>query len=894
MDKQVGPKELEQARKGLSSLKKQDLVDMGKNTKAPEALKNLMTAVSLILKQKGDWPSVQTFFVKQDVLKLLQDFHMNKIDNDILERISPILENPNFSEKSVSSVSKSAAVIYKWLNVVYNYGKILYAPVEADSKRSPHSEKEEKQQEPEEEEGNEEEGNNNEEEEEPNDGVETTQRAKKQEESLASQLQTIREHDLSEIIATSRPQIVVIRIMEAMCLILGEPEHDWAAATRLLKNHTSLMKRLTGMQIKDIPKRRIAAVKPYTIKPELAPKAVGKVNKTVGIFASWLRSVVEEWEKIHGELPEKKIVKEFDETERFMSYTSKLQNAKGLRGSMENLHSNKTDYTFQLEQKTKIMGDLKEIEIFEFKRLHATQKVIEGLMVVLEGQYSNWSSVNKLLSNYEAVMEKIKSVDVFQIPMERIEKLREIIQDPELDRHAILPFSTPIRKLLEWLDAIIDWRIHEESEKNEVQIPKPTLIFCNTAHINELRTFQNPTSKIKKVFEAVLAILGEKGDWTNARKLMANSVKFLDTLTKLNIEKIPGANIEKALKILEDPETEAGKVKLVNQAAGDLAQWARGVVDYWVMKMGLAKRQKQVEEQKSNEKSERKPRDDDSKGAFYITELTAPIHSTSYQVSERDLNQIKELQDPSYRVIRVIEGICTLLGEDPSWENGLKILSNTDDLLERVYKLRIEDIPEERVEEVKGVIQDPQLSYDDVLQDSPAAANLLNWLSSFVSQERQKTTPKDDYDMSDNQGKVKRTKALYEYELKYRQALEEVKQLTRDDVLELNGFKNSSGHISKIMDLVSSLLGRNTGWEEAQELINSEDFLTQIINLGVDDLTKEKIEKAVLVEDADTKAKNVENINKTAAVLAKWSRAIVKLWKAKQAVRESYNLKPFN
>jgi len=99
------------------------------------------------------------------------------------------------------------------------------------------------------------------------------------------------------------------------------------------------------------------------------------------------------------------------------------------------------------------------------------------------------------------------------------------------------------------------------------------------ADIVEVKGFAKPPDAVKTVMEAVCIMFGQKPDWDNSKKILAD-MQFLDKLKTYDKDNIPAATLKKVAKYIADPTMEASAVQRVSKAAGGLALWVHAMDVY--------------------------------------------------------------------------------------------------------------------------------------------------------------------------------------------------------------------------------------------------------------------------------------------------------------------------
>lgn len=90
------------------------------------------------------------------------------------------------------------------------------------------------------------------------------------------------------------------------------------------------------------------------------------------------------------------------------------------------------------------------------------------------------------------------------------------------------------------------------------------------------------------------------------------------------------------------------------------------------------------------------------------------------------INEVKNYTKPSETVVKIMEAVCTLLGEKTSWDNAKKLLGT---LQERLATFDKDNIPEKSLKILRDkYIPLQELQIDVAFKSSQAAGNLCAWL----------------------------------------------------------------------------------------------------------------------------------------------------------------------
>jgi hypothetical protein len=157
-------------------------------------------------------------------------------------------------------------------------------------------------------------------------------------------------------------------------------------------------------------------------------------------------------------------------------------------------------------QKFKKILEFSDKQVEELKISHASQKVTEGLYIIIDGGKPDWFVINRFLGNPSLLFERIKALNPTKIPKDRVNRLRYCLADPSFDRNLISKASPTVQLGFEWLQTVLEINqsalvpVIEQPIPQEIEALRPKLIFISTSDLTEIKSFTNPAEKIKKVF----------------------------------------------------------------------------------------------------------------------------------------------------------------------------------------------------------------------------------------------------------------------------------------------------------------------------------------------------------------------------------------------------------
>ena len=131
---------LDGAMKALNTLSKSDITEVKSMTKPPPGVRLTMEAVCIMLAVEPDmvknpnappykipdyWgPAKKKVLNDLNFLNKLRNYPIDTVDPNIVARVMPYIENPDFNDKEIRRASKAAAGMCKWVHAVVTYDKV--------------------------------------------------------------------------------------------------------------------------------------------------------------------------------------------------------------------------------------------------------------------------------------------------------------------------------------------------------------------------------------------------------------------------------------------------------------------------------------------------------------------------------------------------------------------------------------------------------------------------------------------------------------------------------------------------------------------------------------------------------------------------------------------------
>jgi dynein heavy chain, axonemal len=115
---------LNSAIKALDSISKSDITIVKTFTSPPPLVKTVMESVCIMFDMKPDWDSSKKLLGDSQFLDKLKTYDKDNIDEKLLRKIKPYLDNPDFNTESVKKVSSAAAGLCMWVGAMDVYARV--------------------------------------------------------------------------------------------------------------------------------------------------------------------------------------------------------------------------------------------------------------------------------------------------------------------------------------------------------------------------------------------------------------------------------------------------------------------------------------------------------------------------------------------------------------------------------------------------------------------------------------------------------------------------------------------------------------------------------------------------------------------------------------------------
>jgi dynein heavy chain len=116
---------LKAAVQALKGLDKKDITEMKSFANPPKAVKTVLEAVCILLKQKPDWDTAKKVMTDSQFMSKLQKYDKDNIEPKIIARMKrDYLQHPDFQLDNVKKVSKAATSLCMWGHAMVVYDEV--------------------------------------------------------------------------------------------------------------------------------------------------------------------------------------------------------------------------------------------------------------------------------------------------------------------------------------------------------------------------------------------------------------------------------------------------------------------------------------------------------------------------------------------------------------------------------------------------------------------------------------------------------------------------------------------------------------------------------------------------------------------------------------------------
>jgi len=112
---------IKRARKDLSGLKREDFVIIRSYVHPSKVVQSVCYLMAILLGHEPNWKTVQCLLAQPDLLELLYDYDIECVRPDILEKMIPIMSDPNLTLENAAKSSKGIGSLFKWISAIYEY-----------------------------------------------------------------------------------------------------------------------------------------------------------------------------------------------------------------------------------------------------------------------------------------------------------------------------------------------------------------------------------------------------------------------------------------------------------------------------------------------------------------------------------------------------------------------------------------------------------------------------------------------------------------------------------------------------------------------------------------------------------------------------------------------------
>ena len=116
--------EMEEALREIHLLKKGDIVEIRLYTHPPEIVRQVMTALCLLLQQPSDWNSIKHLLANKSFIQMIINFDKDHVSDVILEKLQVYVRDPRFHPDNVDTVSGACKSICKWMFAIDKYCRV--------------------------------------------------------------------------------------------------------------------------------------------------------------------------------------------------------------------------------------------------------------------------------------------------------------------------------------------------------------------------------------------------------------------------------------------------------------------------------------------------------------------------------------------------------------------------------------------------------------------------------------------------------------------------------------------------------------------------------------------------------------------------------------------------
>lgn len=371
-------------------------------------------------------------------------------------------------------------------------------------------------------------------------------------------------------------------------------------------------------------------------------------------------------------------------------------------------------------------------------------------------------------------LKNLIEFDKDHIKSKSMRNLKKILEHPKTNPDVVRSSSNACYGLVLWLLAMISYNdiitqmeanepepvveeVKEEVEVEEVvqevaveQSPEQlrenqmenlvraveALKSIDKASINEIKSFNNPPEVVLQVLSGVALLLGHDTTWPAIRKMLGNP-HFMDHILNFDKNNINPKTIKKLNKVLESPKTRPEVVRGTSQACYGLIMWLRGIREYYNIHKDMAAQKVEkvlepVEEVKEEVKVEEAPQVSEDKTPEQMLEEQLPALEMALEsincIDKNSINEVKSFNNPNESVLKVFEGIATLLGrKDTSW-TGIRKMLGDPHFTEHLKSFDKDHIKPQAMKKVNKLLANPKLQPEEVRKVSQATHSLVMWL----------------------------------------------------------------------------------------------------------------------------------------------------------------------
>lgn len=591
---------LRDANKSLKALSSKELSEIAALSKAPAHVEKVVGAVLTVIGEKEAWINAKKVLKSADFTKKLIKVNPESLSATVIKKVRGVLGEPDNQEDNIVKFSATAVIFVKWLNCLIKV---------RDLKKGPESAAEipEKENAPEEKIEHKEEGHTEHAEEKKEEHANAEVVADKDENSEEALIEAcknaLKPLDFNKVqmaTATPNPPPKLVKVFEAICIILGE-KASWDNAKKVAKLK-DFLKKLENLKPEAVNAKNFTKAKQVIADEGLKPEAFEKGNAAVKQLCQWVTSFMklrelkagpegaeahEGNEEHNNEHAEEK--KEGEKEEKDAKDSAKKDVKKGAEPKKESKKpvvtapkkdEKKDDKTAKGKpaKKDEKKDEKKEGETGEEKAEHAEEKKEEGEAKhgedatkkdVKKGTTAKTGTDAKTTSTRPSTTTK-KDEKKEKEDKAKDAKKEDKGKDKEKEKAPKEEKKTAPTK-------------PAETKKTEKQTAKPELkAILDTITGNDLKELIALAKPVAQILDTVnlvsLLIQGKENAWTDLGKAYLSNTVTLHKALNINLSTIPQENIDAVNKKITDSNLDEAILKKKSSACVALFKWVKEAI----------------------------------------------------------------------------------------------------------------------------------------------------------------------------------------------------------------------------------------------------------------------------------------------------------------------------